>query len=112
MFSATTWASSVVRYSTPSSAARPREWMPQHRYPFTSAGSSTGIFHSCRPVTGLMATVCECDAMYMTPPISKGWLDALAELSRLRFHTGVNLPTLAAVSWLNALWRCCAQPMP
>ena len=62
-----------------------------------SAGSSIGVLHFCRPVSASTAMVCVCAATYMVPSITSGWLDALAELSRLRFHTGTSCFTLAGV---------------
>ena len=45
-----------------------------------SAGSSMAAFHFWRPVSASMAMVCVCEATYIVPPITNGWLDALAEL--------------------------------
>jgi hypothetical protein len=61
------------------------------------------------PVSASIAIVCECVATYITPSISSGWLDALAELSRLRFHTGASLLHVGRRDLLaSGVWRCCA----
>ena len=37
-------------------------------------------------------------ATYIVPSISNGWLDALAELSRLKFHTGARRLTVLTLT--------------
>ena len=64
------------------------------------------------PDPGSTARVCEWVATYITPPTISGWLDALAELSRLRFQAGASRFTLAGVMDVRLVWRCWPQPMP
>jgi hypothetical protein len=50
--------------------------------------------------------------MYIVSPINKGWLDAFAELSKLKFHTGTKSFTFLGVICVDGLCRCCDHPIP
>jgi hypothetical protein len=47
------------------------------------------------------AMVWVCEATYIVPPITSGWLEAFAELSRLKFLTACSRAAIAGIDLLQ-----------